>query len=309
MMKNDFHGIALIKKPAGITSHEVVARARRVFGTPSVGHCGTLDPMATGLLILLIGEGTKLSQYILEGDKSYRVGVLFGQETDTLDVTGTITKTSELRPLPALVEDQGLKLQGDFRWPIPKYSAKKIDGKKLYEYAREGQEIESPTKEMRFWDIRCISVHSEGQRALFDISCSKGSFIRTWAEQLGQRLECGATMESLERTASTPYSLSQANTLEEISSAFEADQVPQSLIPLEMALSGSRRLKVKGHDEHLFKNGQISFDLRARLIQVFNPKEDQFVFIIGFESGKPLGVVGIEPGKGFVIRRVFKLPG
>jgi tRNA pseudouridine55 synthase len=304
-MKNSFHGIALVKKPAGITSHEVVARARRVFGTPGVGHCGTLDPLATGLLILLVGEGTKLSQYILEGDKSYRVGVLFGQETDTLDITGQVTKTFDFRPAPQQIRQFGEQLKGDFQWPVPKYSAKKIDGKKLYEYAREGQEIEIPTKEMKFWNVHCLDVHPEGQKATFDISCSKGSYIRTWADQLGHQLECGAVMESLERTASTPYSLDQANTLEEIAESLGRHSTPDSLIPLERALSGSRKLRIKGMDARLFTNGQISFDLRARLIQAFDPKKDQFVFVLGSESDKPMGVVGIEPGKGFVIRRVF----
>jgi tRNA pseudouridine55 synthase len=305
MMKNNFHGIALVKKPAGITSHEVVARARRVFGTPAVGHCGTLDPLATGLLVLLVGEGTKLSQYILEGDKSYRVGVLFGKESDTLDITGEITKTYDVRPNPDLIQQQGEKLAGAFQWPIPKYSAKKVDGKKLYEYAREGAEVEIPTKEMKFWDVKCIDVNPDGQKAVFDISCSKGSFIRSWTDTLGKTLQCGAVMETLERTSSKPYKVDQANTLEEIAQAFEQKRTPECLIPLEIALPGSKRLKVKGMDENLFKNGQISFDLRARLIQTFNPKTDQFVFIMGTEAERPLGVVGIEPGKGFVVRRVF----
>jgi tRNA pseudouridine55 synthase len=231
LSNNPFHGIVLVNKPTGITSHEVVARARRVFGTSSVGHCGTLDPLATGLLILLVGEGTKLSQYILEGDKSYRVGVLFGQETDTLDVTGEILKTFNFRPKPEQIKETGEKLTGAFQWPVPKYSAKKIEGKKLYEFARAGEVVTIPTKEMKFWNLKCIDVHPEGQRAVFDISCSKGSFIRSWAEQLGQKLECGAVMETLERTASNPYSLGQANTLEEINEAISSNRKLDSMIP------------------------------------------------------------------------------
>jgi tRNA pseudouridine55 synthase len=314
-MKNNplFHGLVLVKKPGGLTSHDVVARARRVFQTPSVGHCGTLDPLATGLLILLVGEATKISQYILEGDKSYRVGVLFGQETDTLDITGTITQTSELRPLPALIQETGLGLKGSFQWPIPRYSAKKIDGKKLYEYAREGEAVEIPTKEMKFWDVRMIEGslvrqvdgQVNTQRAQFELSCSKGSFIRSWVDQLGKSLLCGATMETLERTASAPFHLDQAQTLEEISEKLNRQAPCAALIPLENALSSSKRVRVKGVDAHLFKNGQISFDLRSRLIHSFDPKKDQYVFILSQESQKPMGVVGIEPGKGFTIRRVF----
>ena len=306
-MKNSplFHGLALVKKPAGMTSHDVVARARRTFGTPSVGHCGTLDPLATGLLILLVGEATKISQYILEGDKSYRVGVLFGQETDTLDITGKITRTTDIPTSTGTIKEQGLGLKGAFDWPIPKYSAKKIDGKKLYEYAREGIAVEIPTKEMKFWDINYIDSDQEGRRASFHLSCSKGSFIRTWVDQLGKALGSSATMETLERTSSTPFSIEQAASLEEISEKIASGEACQALVKLEHALSASKRVQVRGLDAKLFQNGQISFDLRTRLIQGFDPKKDQYVFILSGETQKPMGVVGVEPGKGFTIRRVF----
>ncbi len=307
LMKNNplFHGLALVKKPPGLTSHDVVARARRVFQTPSVGHCGTLDPLATGLLILLIGEATKISQYILEGDKSYRVGVLFGQETDTLDVTGKVTKTTDIPTSAVVIKERGLGLKGAFDWPIPKYSAKKIDGKKLYEYAREGISVEIPTKEMKFWDVNYIDSDQEGRRATFNISCSKGSFIRTWVDQLGKSLDSAATMETLERTGSTPFSLEQAATLEDISDKLATGEACSALIKLEHALVASKRVQVRGLDARLFQNGQISFDLRSRLIQGFDPKKDQYVFILSSDTQKPMGVVGIEPGKGFTIRRVF----
>ncbi len=307
-MKNNnplFHGLALVKKPAGMTSHDVVARARRVFGTSSVGHCGTLDPLATGLLILLVGEATKISQYILEGDKSYRVGVLFGQETDTLDVTGTVTKTTEIPSSSVVIKNGGTDLKGAFDWPIPRYSAKKIDGKKLYEYAREGIAVEIPTKEMKFWDVNYLDSDQEGRRASFHLSCSKGSFIRTWVDQLGKSLGSSATMETLERTSSMPFSIEQAATLEEIGQKLTRDESCSALVRLEHALSASKRVQVKGLDARLFQNGQISFDLRSRLIQGFDPKKDQYVFILSGETQKPMGVVGIEPGKGFTIRRVF----
>lgn len=307
-MKNNnplFHGLALVKKPAGMTSHDVVARARRVFGTPSVGHCGTLDPLATGLLILLVGEATKISQYILEGDKSYRVGVLFGQETDTLDVTGTVTKTADVPSSPSLIKKGGLDLKGAFSWPVPRYSAKKIDGKKLYEYAREGIAVDIPLKEMKFWDIDCIDADTESRRASFHLSCSKGSFIRTWVDQLGKTLGSAATMETLERTSSTPFSIEQAATLEQISEKLAGAEPCSALVKLEHALMASKRVQVKGLDARLFQNGQISFDLRSRLIQGFDPKKDQYVFILSGDTQKPMGFVGIEPGKGFTIRRVF----
>ena len=309
-MKNNnstplFHGLALVRKPTGMTSHDVVAKARRVFQTSSVGHCGTLDPLATGLLILLVGEATKISQYILEGDKSYRVGVLFGQETDTLDVTGAVTKTTDVPLSSDVIQERGLGLKGEFQWPIPKYSAKKIDGKKLYEYAREGIAVEIPLKEMKFWDVNCLDADSDRKRATFHLSCSKGSFIRTWVDQLGKSLDSAATMETLERTSSMPFALDQAATLEDIGTKLASGESCSALVLLEHALSGSKRVQVKGLDARLFQNGQISFDLRSRLIQGFDPKKDQYVFILSSETMKPMGVVGIDPGKGFTIRRVF----
>lgn len=308
-MKNSplFHGLVLVKKPAGVTSHDVVARARRVFQTPSVGHCGTLDPMATGLLILLVGEATKVSQYILEGDKSYRVGVKLGQETDTLDTTGEIISQSEVRVSKEDLFVAAGKLSGTFQWVIPKYSAKKVDGKKLYEYAREGKAVEIPTKEMKFWDVKYLGSSPDASQEIFEMTCSKGSFIRSWVSQLGKDLGCGATMASLERTASSPFRLSEAITLEEVGAALAETALPQALIPLESALPASKRVKVRGLDAHLFKNGQIGHELRARLIQIFDPKSDQFVFIVSGESQKPMGLVSVEPGKGFTVRRVFNI--
>lgn len=304
----EFHGLALVKKPAGVTSHDVVSRARRVFHTPSVGHCGTLDPMATGLLILLVGEATKISQFILEGDKSYRVSLVFGKETDTLDITGQVLNTSDKRVSADEIASSAQKLSGSFLWPVPRYSAKKMDGKKLYEYAREGISVDIPTKDMKFWDVRCLLVDPAGTEAHFELSCSKGSFIRTWVDQLGQSLGCGATMSALERTRSVPFCVENACSLEEISEGLNHPSELSCLIPLHLAFPTQKRIRIKGLDQHLFRNGQISHDLRARLIHVFNPRLDQIVVIQSQEGDRILGLVGVEPNKGFVVRRVFNGP-
>ncbi|NUN07430.1 MAG: tRNA pseudouridine(55) synthase TruB, partial [Bdellovibrio sp.] len=150
-----FNGLLLVDKPSGISSHDVVAKLRRILSTKAVGHSGTLDPMASGLMACLINEGTKLSQYILEGDKGYRVRAQFGLRTDTLDVTG---QTLETRPVD-LTRDQVLAaataLQGEMELEVPIYSAIKVQGKKLYEYAREGEEekVALPKKVMKFWEV------------------------------------------------------------------------------------------------------------------------------------------------------------
>lgn len=292
------NGLLLINKASGMTSHDVVSRVRRILQTREVGHSGTLDPMATGLMVLLVGEATKLSSYVTEGDKSYRVGVRLGVTTDTLDITGQVLTEKQVTSSEAVIRDTALNLTGEFQLPIPIFSAKKIDGKKLYEYAREGEKVEIPNKSMTFWDVR------EQMPLSFHLHCSKGSFIRSWVQLLGEKLGCGATMASLERTASHQYNLAEAVTLDELES-LEAQEVSKKLIPLDCALKGVKSIRVRGQDASLIRNGQISHSLRSQLITKFNPGRDEVVQILPDERGKVLALVGVEPGHGFRIKRVF----
>lgn len=298
-MASQLHGLLLVNKPSGLTSHDVVAQARRIFQTKEVGHSGTLDPLASGLMVLLIGEATKLSAYITEGDKAYRVQVKPGVQTDTLDITGQIISEKAVPQTRFEIMEQALKLNGEFDLPIPLYSAKKIDGKKLYEYAREEKAVEIPTKKMKFWDVKIVDNPSALE---FHLDCSKGSFIRSWVSMLGEKLGCGATMSGLVRTKSHAYQLENAHELE----ALKADAQPgRHLIPLDQALPSVKRVKVKGHDETLLKNGQISHDLRSRLITLFDPDKDQLIQVLPEQQGAILALIGLEPGHGFKIRRIF----
>ncbi len=301
-----FDGLLLINKDPGGTSHDVVARVRRILGTRAVGHAGTLDPMAGGLMVLLIGEGTKLSHYILEGNKSYRAGVQLGVVTDTLDVTGEVLKESPVTSSAAEIQTAVRALQGDFEWEVPLFSAVKVQGKRLHEYAREGSEVARPIKIMKFWDVQMGA--SSGSQFEVDIHCSKGSYIRSWIHQLGQNLGCGAAMSSLVRTASVPYELSRALTLAELEKNWKG--VPEDLpcmIPMAQALPGTKRVKIKGADQGLLKNGQISHDLRALLIAQYRPGQDTLIQVHSTEN-ELLALVGLEPERGFVLRRVFNSP-
>lgn len=292
------NGLLLINKPGGMTSHDVVSRVRKILQTREVGHSGTLDPLATGLMVLLIGEATKLSSYVTEGHKSYKVGVRLGVTTDTLDITGQVLSEQPVSHTPQQVVEAALGIHGDFELPIPLYSAKKIDGKKLYEYAREGEAVSIPKKKMSFWQVQSESEHC------FSLFCSKGSFIRSWVELLGQRLGCGATMSSLERTSSHHFSLSEAVDLDALSS-YSADQISQSLIPMERALNGVKSLRISGQDAVLMRNGQISHSLRSKLIVHFNPEQDEIVQILQEKKAGVLALIGLEKGQGFKVKRVF----
>lgn len=299
-----FHGLLLVDKPSGISSHDVVARLRRILGTKAVGHSGTLDPMASGLMACLINEGTKLSQYILEGDKGYRVRAQLGVRTDTLDTTGEVLEQKPVDVSRERILEEALKIQGEMELEVPIYSAIKVQGKKLYEYARGEQEVAVPKKLMKFWDVTPVEVGPDW--AEFDIKCTKGSYIRTWVDLLGKALGCGAAMSALRRTWSAPYLLPQAQTLEAIETSVKQGAGSSAFVPMELALPQIKRIRVKGQDRVLLGNGQISHDLRSQLITVFKPSEDQYVQILAQDGGQLLALVGLEPGKGFVLRRVFK---
>ena len=292
------NGLLLVNKAAGMTSHDVVARARRLLNTKEVGHSGTLDPMATGLMVLLIGEATKLSSFVTEGDKSYEVGFKLGVTTDTLDTTGAVLTEKQVLNTPQEIIDCALSLSGEFLLPIPMFSAKKIDGKKLYEYAREGLAVEIPQKNMKFWDVTKLSLNE------YSLHCSKGTFIRSWVKLLGEKLGPGATMSSLKRTSSHKYSLDEAVTLEQLEN-LSAQEISNRLVPMDQALKGVKSIRIKGQDAVLMKNGQISHPLRSQLITRFNPAQDEVIQILPDERGKLLALVGIEFGQGFKIKRVF----
>jgi tRNA pseudouridine55 synthase len=299
-------GLILVNKPAGISSHDVVAKVRYQLRMKSVGHCGTLDPMATGLMVILLGEATKISQYILEGNKGYTVGLRLGVRTDTQDITGTVLETKEVdseKHSEAIVSAQGLALAGDVNLIVPSYSAVKIDGRKLYDYARSGHSVPVVDRVMNFYDIKYLSKNPFGDH-YFSLKCSKGSYIRAWVNELGERLGCGAAMTSLVRTFSDPFQLSDAVELDQVSVALEKDS--RAFKTLTAALNYLPTVRVMNYSETLMKNGQIAHDLRRQLIAIFNPEVDTIVRVMGTSRDEVLALVGLEKDKGFVVRRVFR---
>ncbi len=297
-----YHGLLLLDKPQGLSSHDVVAVVRKIFQTKEVGHSGTLDPMATGLMVLLLGEATKLSNYITDGDKAYEVSVKMGIETDTLDTTGTVIQEKPVLKTEAEIRDSAKKLTGEFELPIPMYSAKKIDGKKMYEYAREDIKIEIPQKKMKFWDVKNILDESALK---FSLDCSKGSFIRSWVKLLGENCETVATMSGLRRTRSHLFKIENAVTIETLKN--NSENLGQFLVSMTEALPEVKKIKIKGQDEVLLKNGQISHDLRSQLIIKFDPNQDELIQIAPSSGEGILALIGLEPEKGFKIKRIFNL--
>ena len=316
-----YHGLLLIDKPIGVTSHDVVNRVRKAFGTREVGHAGTLDPMASGLLILLIGEATKISDYVLNEDKSYQLRVRFGVRTDTLDMTGQILTHEDVHLPIESIRSAAQSLVGSFMWPVPAYSAVKVNGQKLYQAARAqtsatvAENIELPVKEMIFWDLNVTEATSQAIEA--HIYCSKGSYIRRWASELGEKLGCGGALEALRRTGCEPYRLSDALSLEAIDKVAEAIKLAQTIeghsgvIPLRETLQGWRTVSVRGRDQMLLLNGQIPMEIDRRLlpekkqaIQSGNPVR---IKVLGGDSGEMLALLEAHPNRGLKICRIFKL--
>lgn len=210
-------GVVVIDKPAGWTSHDVVGKCRGIFNVRRIGHGGTLDPMATGVLPVFIGRATRAVEYAMEGTKTYEAVFRFGIVTDTQDVTGTV-----LEACSPLFSQQELEtvlegFRGDIMQVPPMYSAVKQDGKKLYELARAGKEVERAPRPVTI--SRLTLEQFEGTTAHVTVSCSKGTYIRTLCHDIGQVLGCGAALESLRRTESSGFTLAQAVTLEELAQA------------------------------------------------------------------------------------------
>lgn len=306
------HGVLLIHKPSGPTSHDVVHRVRKILKTKQVGHAGTLDPMASGLLVLLLGEGTKLSNHLLEGDKSYQATVRLGVSTDTLDITGTVLRECEETPGPEKVIETLRSLEGALELPVPMFSAVKVKGEKLYEKARRGEQpAQVPHKIMKFWDFQGVEV--SGSRLQFHLRCSKGSFVRSLAAAIGERLGCGGTLESLVRTGSVPFLLTEAITLEELESWAERGVDPnglgKSFQNLAEALPHWPSLKTSGQEEKLLINGQVAHALEQKLVHYYLPQIKDLgapgVRILSRGSGQLRALLVPKVGYGFKIQRIF----
>lgn len=231
----DFEGILLVDKPQGITSHDVVDRLRRKLRMKKIGHAGTLDPLATGLLIMLVGKATKVSQFLISLDKAYEGTFLLGVETDSQDADGDVVAE---KPLPkGLSEDQLIEemagFLGDQYQTPPMFSAKKIDGVPLYKLARKGKTVE---REPRFIRINELKLENwESPSGKFFMECSKGTYVRTVVHDLGQRLGCGAHLQSLRRTRIDQFDISQSLTLEQINEV-PLGEFQNHLIPVREAV-------------------------------------------------------------------------
>ena len=227
-------GVLLLDKPEGITSQRAVTRVRALFQAAKAGHTGTLDPMATGLLPIALGEATKFTHVVLESDKAYRATVRLGVRTTTGDVEGSVLARSDVRITPADIDAVLSRFRGDVLQTPPMFSAIKHAGKPLYEYARSGAVV---PRAPRGVTIRALEVQSfEGTDLCVDVACSKGTYIRVLAEDIGHALGCGATLAALRRTRAGEFSVADAVTLAGLEGMTEAQRLAR-LLPVDALLA------------------------------------------------------------------------
>lgn len=238
------NGILNINKPEGWTSQDVVAKLRGRLHIRRVGHTGTLDPMATGVLPVCFGKATRIIEYYDDDFKTYEAEMKLGMVTDTLDITGTVLET---KPVDVSEEDVIQAIDSFRGWITqipPKYSALKVNGKPLYKYAREGVEVEIKSRKIYVADIQPMEVNLGENRIRFRVTCSKGTYIRTICDDIGKKLGCGGTMTALQRTQSGCFRVEDARTLSEILEMTD-EELERCVIPMEETLVHLGRIELK----------------------------------------------------------------
>jgi tRNA pseudouridine55 synthase len=289
-------GILVIDKPAGLTSHDVVNRVRRILKTKRVGHTGTLDPFATGVMVILVGKATRLAQFIDKDDKEYEAVIRFGFETDTGDKTGVRTAVcgSRIEEIAERLRNTDWtkvlqQFRGEFSQTPPMYSAKKVEGKKLYELARQGIEIERQPVLVNIYalDILDDAVRNFTSLVRIRVACSAGTYIRTLAEDIGRAIGTGAHLEELRRTASGRFTLNDATTIEDL---MDQDKPASLLLPIRTAVASLPEFVLAADRAEKTKNGMSTRDLsgrfsRGELVQMID-ENGELIAVGGFDGAE-----------------------
>ena len=295
-------GVLVINKPQGITSHDVVNKIRRIYSTKKVGHTGTLDPMATGVLPILVGSAVKASEYLVSDTKNYSAKMLLGIETDTEDISGKTLSTSDDIPSDEEITTAINSFLGEYMQTPPMYSALKVGGEKLYDLARRGITVE---REARRVEVFSITPKKLGDREWeIDTEVSEGTYIRTLVTDIGKKLGCGATMSALESRVSGSFVLENSYTLDELEGMSE-EKLTSLLVPTEELFSNCEKISLPEFYERLAKNGAEIYLSRAKIKtdatlgdRIRLADKDGVFFALGELREYPTGVA-IKPIKFF----------
>ena len=288
------NGIILIDKPQGWTSHDVVGKLRGILHERRIGHSGTLDPLATGLLVVFIGRATRAVEFAEADRKEYIAGLRLGMSTDTQDITGRIISKETDIPDEPEVRIAIERFRGELEQIPPMYSAVKIGGKKLYELARKGESIERKPRHITIFGLE-ITGRSDNDYIL-DVVCSKGTYIRTLCHDIGAALGCGGCMSSLRRTKSGVFSVDNAYTIAEIQEAADRGEEEKLLLPIDTLFAGYPKLSVDADSEKKLKNGCI-----------INTSSPDGRFRVYFEDGEFLLLGDVKDGVMKTVKNFFEV--
>lgn len=247
-------GFIFLDKPEGITSFTAVNKTRRLLGIKKAGHTGTLDPMATGVLPIMLGGATRFSQYLPVHDKAYRAKILLGTITDTLDTTGEILEKRDVNVSDEALREAVMSFLGDIKQLPPMYSAVSKDGVRLYKLARQGIEIEREARDVTIHSLEIVSG-LENNEFVLDVSCSAGTYIRSLAADIGEKLGCGAVISELRRTVANGIGIERTVTLDQIEKAVTEGRAEELIAPCDEMLSAYPAVRVTTKQAFYFSNG------------------------------------------------------
>ena len=288
------NGILIIDKPEGFTSFDVCARLRRIAGQKKIGHTGTLDPMATGVMVILLGSATRAAELIPVHDKRYVAGFRLGMTTDTLDITGTVQTTSEANVSREQMEDILAQFRGDIMQLPPMYSAVHSDGRRLYELAREGKTVERTARQVSILSLELLDYDPQTASGTLDVSCSKGTYIRSLIDDIGSALGCGGVMTTLRRTEACGFTLSEAITIDQAQELSEAGQLAGRIIPVERVFESLPLCRITEKQIVRYRNGG-ELDLQ-RVRMSGDAGGSGLVRVVGNDGFVGLGRVDKETG-------------
>lgn len=280
------NGIINVLKPAEMTSHDVVSFIRKNFNMKKVGHTGTLDPNAAGVLPICLGKATRVAEYFNDFNKSYRGEITLGASTDTQDKYGTVTETSEKQVTESEIQEVFSEFKGDMKQTPPMYSAIKIGGKKLYELAREGKTVERKLRDITIYNMEILKNY-DNKTILFDVDCSKGTYVRTICNDIGERLGTFGHMSFLMRTKVGNFDIDNAYTLDEIAKLKDENNLESTLLPLDTPLFQYKSIEFNEVDSTRLKNG-----IRILLVDIDGKYEvEETVRVYGVDEFIGVGTV------------------
>ena len=281
------HGIVVIDKALGGSSNHALQQVKRLFDANKAGHTGALDPLATGVLPLCLGEATKVSQFLLDSDKAYRARIKLGVRTDTADSEGEVIATADAGAVTeAQIKSALTQFEGDIEQVPPMYSALKRDGQPLYKLAREGKTVEREPRAITVYSIELTDFDPQSQELEIEVDCSKGTYIRTIADDLGQIIGCGAHIIALRRLKAGAFTLADSQSLEELEAAKQADgfnAIDAMLMPMDKAIDTLPAVHLPAYTAQFLKQGQA--------VQVNKPPADGLLRLYEDEEFLGIGVI------------------